>query len=446
MLKIFFSLPRLPHDFLLQLLCKKSFFWAISVGTPLGPLFFSCLFFHVFSFSFYFSIYFHVFFLFSFVFPFNSFIFLLFSLKKSSFFIVFLFFPFSGAQNLWRHSRNPWGKVHILCWLSLLCIGSSSLFPVEWCTFWWWSGWQSYVVGGGWVKSYLRTRIARLVPSMRRLTHLSLVSSLFSHALLSSVSRQKNTKIISGQMQPGNHYGRFTGIRGSFAGSSLCVAGIPCENQKLLLVIIMAGMVSHRTFSSQPPSRSAHVASKGDGQLWGCGAGKAFAAVAPLSVTSKRKPRGVPQLSTFHRFSTLIFRTPAAFTTPSVAMISMLPVRDTDQHTVLVALHCSCQCWAVVDRLSKTLQRVSSKHTQNVCRNLAISANPKETGRIWGHRWHRPQDGTWLGDLSFPHDLPENNSTFASASSHPVWQTPQHHWWHVRQPNFSQNHLDKRGC
>ena len=35
--------------------------------------------------------------------------------------------------------------------------------------------------GGGWVKSYLRTRIARLVPSMRRLTHLSLVffSSLF---------------------------------------------------------------------------------------------------------------------------------------------------------------------------------------------------------------------------------------------------------------------------
>ena len=36
------------------------------------------------------------------------------------------------------------------------------------------------MVGGGWVKSHLRTRIARLVPSMRRLTHLSLVSSLFS--------------------------------------------------------------------------------------------------------------------------------------------------------------------------------------------------------------------------------------------------------------------------
>ena len=30
------------------------------------------------------------------------------------------------------------------------------------------------MVGGGWVKSYLRTRISRLVPSTRRLTHLSL--------------------------------------------------------------------------------------------------------------------------------------------------------------------------------------------------------------------------------------------------------------------------------
>ena len=35
------------------------------------------------------------------------------------------------------------------------------------------------MVGGGWVKSYPLARIARLVPSMRRLTHLSLVSSLF---------------------------------------------------------------------------------------------------------------------------------------------------------------------------------------------------------------------------------------------------------------------------
>ena len=82
-LKILF-LPRLPHDFLLKLLCKKSFFLAFSgVHLPLG---------------FFFSSHFHLF-------DFRSFF-----LKKkvSSFFILFLFFLFSGAQNLWRHSRIPW--------------------------------------------------------------------------------------------------------------------------------------------------------------------------------------------------------------------------------------------------------------------------------------------------------------------------------------------------
>ena len=39
--------------------------------------------------------------------------------------------PFTGP---WRHSSIPWGKVHILNWLYLQCIGSS-LFPREWCTF-----------------------------------------------------------------------------------------------------------------------------------------------------------------------------------------------------------------------------------------------------------------------------------------------------------------------
>ena len=45
------------------------------------------------------------------------------------------------------------------------------------------------MVGGGWVKSHLRTRIARLVPSMRRLTHLSLVSSSQFYKYLSLFSR-----------------------------------------------------------------------------------------------------------------------------------------------------------------------------------------------------------------------------------------------------------------
>ena len=35
--------------------------------------------------------------------------------------MLFLFFLFSGAQNLWRHSRIPWGKVHILSWL-FICL------------------------------------------------------------------------------------------------------------------------------------------------------------------------------------------------------------------------------------------------------------------------------------------------------------------------------------
>ena len=125
-------LPRLPHDFLFKLLCKKSFFWAVSGGCTIGPLsFFLSSNFHVFSiFVFFFN--FFPCFGFSFVLPFFHVLFLFLLFKNvSSFFILFLFFLFLGAQNLWRHSRIPWRKVHILSWLYLLCIGSSSLFPVE---------------------------------------------------------------------------------------------------------------------------------------------------------------------------------------------------------------------------------------------------------------------------------------------------------------------------
>ena len=115
-LKILFFLPRLPHDFLLKLLCEKSFFGPSRWVPHWALFFFFCLIFHFFSFSFSFSISFHVFFFFS--------------KNVSSLFILFLFFLFSGAQNLWRHSRIPFGKVHFLSWLYLLCIGSSSLFPV----------------------------------------------------------------------------------------------------------------------------------------------------------------------------------------------------------------------------------------------------------------------------------------------------------------------------
>ena len=72
-------LPRLPHDFLLKLLCKKSIFWAVSEGTPLGPLFF------LLSIS---SFFFH----FRFLFQFLSMLFLFF-LCFSFFHSLFLYFP-----------------------------------------------------------------------------------------------------------------------------------------------------------------------------------------------------------------------------------------------------------------------------------------------------------------------------------------------------------------
>ena len=50
------------------------------------------------------------------------------------------------------------------------------------------------MVGGGWVKSHLRTRIARLVPSTRRLTHLSLVSSSQFYKYLSLFSRFRSPR------------------------------------------------------------------------------------------------------------------------------------------------------------------------------------------------------------------------------------------------------------
>ena len=148
----------------------------------MGPLFFSLV---------YFFIFFHFRFLFQFLSMFFSF-FLCFSFfhflllyfpfvflfQKNilSFFILFLFFLFSGAQRLWRHSRIPWGKVHILSFIcfvlarrhfSLWNSAHSGDDHVE-SRIWW---------AAGGFKSYFRSRIARLVPSMRRLTHLSLVSS-----------------------------------------------------------------------------------------------------------------------------------------------------------------------------------------------------------------------------------------------------------------------------
>ena len=61
------------------------------------------------------------------------------------------------------------------------------------------------MASGGWVKSHLHTRIDRLVPSMKRLTHLSLVSSSqFDKYLLSSpenLSSQVARRSLAGPSQ-----------------------------------------------------------------------------------------------------------------------------------------------------------------------------------------------------------------------------------------------------
>ena len=122
----FLSLSCIFFHFSYILYVKKIIF------STVGPLFFLVYFFFFIFVCFFFFFpcfsFFPLFFIFSFSLDF-PFVFL----KKSVsfFFILFLFFLFSGAQHLWRHSRIPWGKVHILSWHYLLCIGSSSLFPVD---------------------------------------------------------------------------------------------------------------------------------------------------------------------------------------------------------------------------------------------------------------------------------------------------------------------------
>ena len=105
----FFSAAQNPLFFCLDCLTishknsSKNIFWAVSKGTPVGPLFFLL---SIFLFFFTFVFFFNFFPCFSFFLCFSffhfSFIFLLFFFYKKC-----LFFLFSGAQNLWRHSRIP---------------------------------------------------------------------------------------------------------------------------------------------------------------------------------------------------------------------------------------------------------------------------------------------------------------------------------------------------
>ena len=115
-----FFLPRLPHDFLLKLLCKNDF-WAVSGGTPLGPFFFSLVYFFIF---FIFVLFFNFFPCFPF-FIMYSVIFRLFSFKKSFFlFHVVSLFSFIGCsksvatlQDSLRKSAHSELAIFALYWL-----------------------------------------------------------------------------------------------------------------------------------------------------------------------------------------------------------------------------------------------------------------------------------------------------------------------------------------
>ena len=97
---------------------------------------------------------------------------------------------------------------------------------------------------------------------------------------------------------------------------------------------------------------------------------------------------------------------------------------------------CSCHRWAVVGRLSKLGNELLPSTPRTLLfRCQAISANPEKADRILmpslvsTSRWD-------VTRRSFSHELPEQISTFASASSTHAWQTQRHPGWHGRQPRF----------
>ena len=110
----------------------------------------------------------------------------------------------------------------------------------------------------------------------------------------------------------------------------------------------------------------------------------------PVSVTSKEDHEEHFQFSTFHRLSSFILQNPAAFTTPSVVMMRMLPVlawcpRYRPTHSCWLHSTCNCSCyrWAVVDGCPRFCNAIlpSTSRASHVSRQ-AISANPEETDRI----------------------------------------------------------------
>ena len=89
-------------------------------------------------------------------------------------------------------------------------------------------------------------RTAQLMTARRNVIHTSFSPSFFSLLSYPSILcfMPENYHHYSRKILPGNHHGRFTRIRWSFAGTRLCIAGILGENKKLRLVIILASNVT----------------------------------------------------------------------------------------------------------------------------------------------------------------------------------------------------------
>ena len=105
-------------------------------------------------------------------------------------------------------------------------------------------------------------------------------------------------------------------------------------------------------------------------------------------------------MSTFHRLSSFILRTPAAFTAPSVVMMSMLPLRAwCPRYRSTYSF--GRTPWVVVDGFPKLCNELlpSTSRTSHLSRQ-ATSPNPDETDRICCHRQYPLQDGMGLSDLS----------------------------------------------
>ena len=124
--------------------------------------------------------------------------------------------------------------------------------------------------------------------------------------------------------------------------------------------------------------------------------------------------------------------TPAAFTTPSMVRIRMLPIRSwctsyrPTYNFGCILLPTACYRWAVVDGFPNFCNELlpSASRASHFSR-LAIISNPEETHRICCHRRNPLQERMGFNDLSHIR-FKSKFLGFASVGSPHAWQIQQH--------------------